>query len=270
MSDPKTGDPTDKLALARPDGRSRALTDSVDQIAQILLRKIDPALVGSSVDAISALVAHVGATGESATLPDVPVARWQDAVIEREMKQGASVLDLGCGGGELLARLMDSKQVRGQGVEIDPAAVMESVARGVPVFQTNLDEGLKGFPDHSFDYVVLEGTLQTLHRPMEILSEMLRVGRRGIVSFPNFGFWRVRIDLALRGRMPVTESLPSRWHDSPNIHLFTIQDFLDWTKESKVRVVSAFAHDRGAVRPLEPDDNLFAEDALMIVEKMSG
>ncbi len=176
------------------------------------------------------------------------------------------MLDLGCGNGELLARLIQVKGVRGQGIELDAPAVFQCVARGVPVFQSDLDHGLRGFADQSFDYVVLEETLQTLHRPVDVLREMLRVGRRGIVSFPNFAYWRVRLGLAMTGQMPVTVDLPYRWFDTPNIHLFTLQDFLDWARSSNVRIVESFALADGQVRALRDGDNLYAEEVLSVVE----
>lgn len=194
------------------------------------------------------------------------LVRWQDALIETEIPERASVLDLGCGQGDLLGRLIVNRGVRGQGVELDPDAVMSCVVRGIPVLQANLDEGLKGFPDGSFDFVVLEETLQTLHRPAEILREMLRVGRRGIVSFPNFGHWKVRVSLTARGRMPVSEWLPYAWHDSPNIHLFTLDDLLDWAQASAVRLVRGYVLSDGQARPLREGDDLHAEEALLVLE----
>jgi methionine biosynthesis protein MetW len=205
-----------------------------------------------------------GAASAPATTPRVP--RWQDAIIEREIPAGSSVLDLGCGSGELLSRLIRNQGVRGQGVELDPAAVVECVARGVPVFHIDLDRGLTGFADRSFDYVIMEETLQTLRRPLEILQEMLRVGRHGIVSFPNFAYWKLRFELAASGRMPVTESLPHRWYDSPNIHLFTLEDFLDWARERGVMVRQGWSLVEGEVRPLGPHDNLQAEEVLLFTE----
>jgi len=131
--------------------------------------------------------------------------------------------------------------------------------------QADLDAGLRGFGEGSFDYAILEETVQTLRRPLDVLNGMLRVARHGIVSFPNFGFWRVRLDLALGGRMPVTEGLPHRWHDTPNIHLLTLQDFLDWSVESGVFVQSGYALGRDGVQPLRDDDNLFAEEVLLVI-----
>jgi methionine biosynthesis protein MetW len=196
-----------------------------------------------------------------------PAARWQDEVIAREIPPGASVLDLGCGDGSLLERLLRERGVRGQGVEIDPEAVFACVERGVPVMQADLDEGLRRFPDRSFDVVVLEETLQTLGNPREMLDEMLRVGRRGMVSFPNFAHWRVAADLVARGRMPVTEWLPCQWYDSANIHPFTLGDLLDWAQATGVRVVAGHVLDGDTVRALGPGDDLHAEEVLVVVER---
>lgn len=197
--------------------------------------------------------------------PDSPTSRWQDRIIEQLIPPRSSILDLGCGDGQLLAHLISANQVRGQGVELDPAAVMQCVARSVPVFQSDLDAGLKGFADQSFDYVVLEETLQTLRRPLDVLREMLRVGRHGIVSFPNFGFWQVRFDLALRGTMPVTHCLPYRWYDTPNIHLFSLADFLDCLPQLNARILESHVLASEGIRPLQPSDNLFAQEVLCIL-----
>ena len=121
--------------------------------------------------------------------------------------------------------------------------------------------------DKSFDYVILEETLQTLHRPIFVLGEMLRVGRRGIVSFPNFGYWRVRLQLAATGRMPVTERLPYKWHDTPNIHLLTLDDFKSWARAGGIKVIRGFVLADGLVREMGKDDNLIAEEALLVLEQ---
>ena len=194
--------------------------------------------------------------------------RWQDRVILEEVPRGASVLDLGCGEGELLSQLIRRLAVRGQGVELDPLAVLKTIDRGVPVLNVDLDQGLVDFADLSFDYVILESTLQTLRNPLAVLREMLRVGRRGIVAFPNFGHWRVRFDLAVRGRMPVTPGLPYGWHDTPNIHLFTLADFLDYCQADGVTVKRSFGLVEGRLKsPLSPTDNLAVEEALIFLER---
>ena len=147
--------------------------------------------------------------------------------IVKLMEPGSSVLDLGCGNGELLARLIATKQVRGRGVELQESMIIESISRGISVFQGDLDEGLRDYASGSYDYVILNQTLQVIHRPMLLLAEMLRVGKRVIVSFPNFGYFRVRLQFLVTGRMPVTRDLPYSWYDTPNIHLCTRKDFID-------------------------------------------
>jgi methionine biosynthesis protein MetW len=146
------------------------------------------------------------------------------ALIGEWVEAGSRVLDLGCGDGTLLAHLALHKGVRGYGLEIDPDNVAVCIGRGVNVIQADLDKGLAGFADAAFDVVVMTQALQALQRPDEAVEEMLRVGKSVIVTFPNFGHWRVRLAL-LAGRMPVTSSLPERWFDTPNIHLCTVHDF---------------------------------------------
>jgi len=240
--------------------RRPAPAADVVRAARAVAARADPALRGADLAALRAQLRRRPALRAAA-------ARWQDALIEREIPRGASVLDLGCGGGELLARLIRDRGVRGQGIEIDPEAVARCVALDVPVLQSDAEAGLQSFADGTFDYVVLEETLQTLRAPIRVLEEMLRVGRFGIVSFPNFGYWRVRLALALEGRMPVTANLPYRWFDTPNIHLFTLQDLLDWAEGAGVRRVRGYALVEGRVRPLAADDNLRAEEALLVIAK---
>lgn len=229
-----------------------------------LLEKIDPGLAKLSVDEIAVALSY---SAENGIKHKFPPARWEDQLIEQIIPDGVTVLDLGCGEGELLARLVSRKKVLGQGVELNEQLVFGCVARGVPVLQIDLDRGLKEFSDQSFDYVVLEETLQTLRRPVDLLQEMLRVGRRSIVSFPNFAYWKVRLDLLLRGRMPVTEELPHRWYDTPNIHLMCLQDFLDWVQKHHVKIQQAHIYAEGEVRPMRDGDNLYAEQCLLVVER---
>ncbi|MBW7997750.1 MAG: methionine biosynthesis protein MetW [Candidatus Glassbacteria bacterium] len=203
--------------------------------------------------------------GKRRVRPDTQ-KRWDHEVIEQTIPNGARVLDLGCGGGELLARLFADGNVRGQGIEIDPDKVFECVGRGVSVFQADLDKGLEGWTENLFDYVILEETLQTVHQPVKVLSEMLRVGRRGIVSFPNFAHWHIRLELGLGGKIPVNPSLPYRWYDTPNIHLCTIEDFSTWADSAGVRIIEGHVLAEGEVRPIREDDNLFAEEALFVLE----
>ncbi|MFW5698952.1 MAG: methionine biosynthesis protein MetW [Planctomycetota bacterium] len=193
--------------------------------------------------------------------------RWQDELIMQFVPPNARVLDLGCGSGELLERLVRERGVTPQGVEIDAMEVVACIERGVPVLQADIDEGLKQFPDATFDVVVLEETLQTLRRPDRLLEEMLRVGRHGVVTFPNFAHWRVRLDLVLHGHMPVTRQLPHSWYDTPNIHLCSINDFLVWVHEAGAAIEAGHVLVEGAVRPYAPGDNLHASEALFIVSR---
>ena len=146
-------------------------------------------------------------------------------LVAQMIAPGSRVLDLGCGDGDLLAELIASRGCRGQGVEVSREALHACVERGVPVVEADIDRGLPEFEDGAFDVVVLSQTLQAVRRPALALREVTRVGRLGIVSFPNFGHWRLRAQLLVRGRMPVTRTLPYRWHETPNVRLCTIRDF---------------------------------------------
>jgi len=226
-------------------------------------------LAGSAPDANLDTLAALDET-VAAFVPPLPGGashRWQDAIIEGLVPRGCSVLDLGCGDGTLLARLMAANDVCAQGVELDQDTVLQCIERGVPVFHGDLDEGLGGFPDESVDIVILEETLQTLHRPVRVLEEMLRVGRCGVVSFPNFAHWRVRKAFGLGGRMPVTQELPHTWHTTPNIHLCSIRDFLDWALSARVRVLDAYVLADGGSRTLCAGDNLTASEALFVLDR---
>ena len=164
---------------------------------------------------------------------------------------GSSVLDLGCGDGELLHRLIAAKQVRGRGVDIEESMIIESIARGISVFQGDLDEGLRDYATGSYEYVILNQTLQATHRPLLVLEEMLRVGKHAIVSFPNFGYFRVRLQFLLSGRMPVTRDLPYKWYNTPNIHLCTRKDFIDYCTDQGVTILNEIAiSKRGTISPL--------------------
>lgn len=151
-------------------------------------------------------------------------ARPDFAAIAAWIPAGASVLDLGCGDGSLLDYLKTERSVRGYGVEIDDANILRCIARGVNVIQSNLEDGLSGFENGAFDFVILSQTLQATRHTEKLLREMLRVGREGIVSFPNFGYWKNRLQV-LRGNMPVSKILPYQWYDTPNVHLCTLRDF---------------------------------------------
>lgn len=153
-------------------------------------------------------------------------------VIGEIIQPGSRVLDLGCGEGALLAWLVENKQVMARGVEIEAAQVRKAIARGVSAYQGDIDEGLADYPDKAFDYVILSQTLQETRAPLQVLREMLRVGRRAIVSFPNFGHWTVRQAMLFTGQAPKTKLFPYDWYNSPNIHFLSINDFEDLCRQS--------------------------------------
>jgi homoserine O-acetyltransferase/O-succinyltransferase len=181
------------------------------------------------------------------------------------VETGSRVLDIGCGNGELLCRLRRLKQVRGMGLELNQENVVSTAACGIPVVQADIDRGLEVFEEASFDYVVLSMTLQVVRNPDLVLREMLRAGRKCIVSFPNFGLWRVRVKTALLGRAPVTRNLPYAWHQSPNRHVLTIRDFREFCRERGIRIEQEIALTAdGPVRLLP---NMRAEEALYVIAR---
>ncbi|MCK9541614.1 MAG: methionine biosynthesis protein MetW [Novosphingobium sp.] len=158
------------------------------------------------------------------------------AIIAGHVVPGSRVLDVGCGDGELLAVLRDERGCNPHGMEIAAESVANGVARGLSVIQGDADRDLAFYPDQSFDYAILSQTLQTTKRPDLVLEELLRIGGRAFVSFPNFAHWRVRLSLLWRGRMPVTRLIPVEWHETPNIHHLTIADFHDLVAKRGIRV----------------------------------
>jgi homoserine O-acetyltransferase len=158
-------------------------------------------------------------------------------LIENMIRPKTRVLDMGCGDGELLCRLVAAREIVGLGMDIDLDNMIEVIRRGLDVFQCDLDAGLGAIPDQSYDYAILSQTLQVVRKPRYVLSEMLRVAREGVISFPNFGHWRHRLRLGLSGRMPVSDSLPFEWYDTPNIHLSTLKDFRELCRKDGIRIV---------------------------------
>ena len=146
-------------------------------------------------------------------------------LIESLINPHSRILDIGCGEGELIEQLENNIYAKTHGIEINPDLTRKAIAKGFSVVQGNAEKDLSQYANQSFDYVILSQTLQAMVRPKEVLLELLRIGSKAIVSFPNFGHWKIRLQLLLTGKMPVTESLPYAWYDTPNIHFFTIQDF---------------------------------------------
>jgi methionine biosynthesis protein MetW len=193
------------------------------------------------------------------------LGRSDYAIIEELIEPDTKVLDLGCGEGELLAWLAEHKHVDARGVEISPAKVQRAIARGVSVFQGDIEEALGDLPAGAFDFVILSQTLQETRQPLKILLEMLRVGRRAIIAFPNFGHWRVRVSHLFTGGAPQTKLFPHNWYDSPNIHFLTVHDFeklaveQSWTVERRIFL--------SANRKISAVPNLMAEVGVFLIRK---
>ncbi len=194
------------------------------------------------------------------------------ANIKKWIKPGSRVLDLGCGDGSLLSMLRDEMGVDGYGLEIEPENIIQCVRKGINVIQRDLDAGLSDFDEQTFDYVIMTQTLQAVHFPDRLLTEMLRVGHQGIVTFPNFGNWKNRLQLGFGGRMPVSKTLPAQWYDTMNIHLCTVRDFEDLCHQHDIRILERTVVDqahrtRADIRFLP---NLLSEIALFRCQRGSS
>lgn len=191
--------------------------------------------------------------------------------ILRLVRPGARVLDVGCGEGHLLELLEREKGVDGRGIEISPGGVSACLARGLSVMQGDADRDLAEFPDRAFDYAILSQTLQAMRAPRTVLSNLMRLADRAIVSFPNFGHWRVRMALMTRGRMPETKTLKDPWWSTPNIHLCTLKDFAVLCDEMDLRIEAAAALSASkparSIDPWKPIENWTAESALLMLTR---
>jgi methionine biosynthesis protein MetW len=194
------------------------------------------------------------------------VLRSDLQIIANNIALGTRVLDVGCGTGDLMAALRDTKGVDARGMELDAPSVTEAVARGLSVIQGNADTDLADYPDAAFDYAILSQTLQTTVRPDLVLEQLLRIGRHAFVSFPNFAQWRIRFSLMFGGRMPVTKQLPDRWYDTPNIHHVTIDDFRGFLAERGVTIEGQWFLS-GDKTTTSAAANLLAEHAVFLLRR---
>mgnify|MGYP001369467093 FL=1 len=157
------------------------------------------------------------------------------------IKNNSKILDVGCGDGELMKLLKDTKTINIRGLEISKDNVQKCISKGLTVIEGNAEDDLEQFPDSSFDYVILSQTLQAFLNPENVMNELLRVGKKAIVTIPNFGYWKVRFHLLLKGTMPVTKNLPNQWYDTPNLHMCTIKDFFNYCRERNINIYNALA-----------------------------
>lgn len=196
--------------------------------------------------------------------------RLNYSIITDIVDEDAKVLDLGCGDGALLAQLIEEKNVKGLGVEINQDLVISSLEKGLSVVQGDIDEGLKGFSDKEYDWVILNQTLQSTEKPDYVIEEMLRVGKKAVVSFPNFAYWRVRFYLFFFGKMPKSKILPFSWYDTPNIHLLTINDFFEFCKNRNIKILKSVYMTRANVKKnfyMRLFSNLFTEEVVFVISR---
>jgi methionine biosynthesis protein MetW len=193
-----------------------------------------------------------------------------NTIITDLIEKGAKVLDLGCGKGNLLAKLIEEKDVSGLGVEINQNSVIAALDKGLSVVQADIDEGLKGFRDNDYDWVILNQTLQSTEKPDLVINEMLRVGKKGVVSFPNFAYWKVRFYLFFTGHMPKSKVLPFEWYNTPNIHLLTVNDFYVFCKKRNIKILKyIFMTDENVKNNFitKTFSNFFAEEVIFVISK---
>ena len=192
-------------------------------------------------------------------------------VISDLIEDNKKVLDVGCADGTLMQFLKENKNINVRGLEISKEKVQDCIAKGLTVIEGNAEKDLKQFPDKSFDYVVLSQTLQAFLSPELVLDELLRVGKKAIVTIPNFGNWKVRLHLLFKGTMPITKSLPEQWHSTPNLHMCTIKDFVNFIKSKEIKMIKTLALNNNNVSNITNNNlgtkNLFADLGIFLIEK---
>jgi homoserine O-acetyltransferase len=187
--------------------------------------------------------------------------------IESLIESNSTVLDIGCGDGQLLANLTADKNIKGVGIELDQDLVMACVKKGLPIIQHNIEQGLENYTDKNYDYVILSQTVQTIKNPEKVFAELLRVGRKVIVSFPNFAHWRCRVQLLFQGKAPVTRQLPFEWHNTPNIHCLSLKDFDRFCRKLRVKIEKRIPLNKIALSRVRFAPNLFAEQVIYVTSK---
>ena len=192
-------------------------------------------------------------------------------VIANLIEKNTRVLDVGCADGMLMEFLKDNKNIDIRGLEISKNKVQKCIEKGLTVIEGNAEFDLKQFPDKSFDYVVLSQTLQAFLNPELVINELLRVGKKAIVTIPNFGYWKVRLHLLLKGTMPVTETLPDQWYDTPNLHMCTIKDFVYFVKSRNIKIFKSLALNETNTSIINNNNlgikNLFSDLGIFLIEK---
>tara|TARA_B000000475_G_scaffold202812_1_gene165181 strand:- start:405 stop:1010 length:606 start_codon:yes stop_codon:yes gene_type:complete len=186
------------------------------------------------------------------------------------VSKGTRILDVGCGNGELLQSLKDRKSVKGQGLELKQERVNQCVSKGLSAIQGNADSDLSLYPNQSFDCVILSQTIQATNNPKNILIELVRIGKKAIVSIPNFGFWKVRLGFATYGKMPITKKLSNNWYDTPNIHLCSILDFVDLCRELNIKIEKTIVLSSNKTKSYNGSpsnwSNFFGEEAIFLIK----
>ena len=191
------------------------------------------------------------------------------SIITDMIEQGSKVLDLGCGNGNLLAKLIEEKQIKGLGIEISQEKVISALEKGLSVIQADIDEGL-GFEKGEYDWVILNQTLQSTEKPEFVVEEMLRVSKKAVVSFPNFGYWKVRFYLLLKGQMPKSKMLPYEWYNTPNIHLLTVKDFYEFCEKREIKILESIFITNAEVKKnffIKKLSNFFAEEVMFVISR---
>jgi homoserine O-acetyltransferase len=213
---------------------------------------------------------HPDASGRKGLLSQFEQARRTRIdyeLIESLIEPNSTVLDIGCGDGELLADLTADKKIKGEGIELQQDLVLNSVSRGLSIIQHDIELGLEDYADKSFDYVILSQTVQTVKNPEKVFKELLRVGKKVVVSFPNFAHWKSRAQLFFTGRAPVTKQLPFSWHNSPNIHFLSLKDFDRFCDELGVKVQEKIPVGKTRISPVSLAPNWFAEQVIYVTSK---